>query len=127
MKLRIRGNTLRLRLSKTEVDDLNKNGEAEEAISFAPGEHSRLVYRAAAIAGGEMTASFAENRIIIGIPKVEIDEWADSELVGIAGSVPIGNGEVLDVLIEKDFACKKPRGGEDETDMFENPGVSDNC
>ena len=33
------------------------------------------------------------------------------------------NGDVLSILVEKDFACLAPREGEDESDMFPHPGA----
>ena len=47
--------------------------------------------------------------------------WANSEQVSISGEQVLDDGEKLNILVEKDFACLAPREGEDESDMFEHP------
>lgn len=127
MKLRIKGNSIRLRLSRSEVDQLREGGDVQETIGFGPGEHNQLKYMITLIGSAEITASFAENQIIIGIPKAVGDEWAATEKIGIEGRLPIGDGEILEVAVEKDFACKQPRDNEDQTDLFENPDAGGEC
>jgi len=43
--------------------------------------------------------------------------WAESEEVGIAATVGLGDG-ALALLIEKDFPCLTTRPGEDDSDAF---------
>ena len=45
MKLRIRGNTLRLRLSRSEVDSVGQGKEVEESTSFPGGGKLQYVLR----------------------------------------------------------------------------------
>lgn len=127
MKLRIKGNTIRLRLSRSEVDRFREGREVLETTRFGPGDHNRLTYMITPIGSAELTASFAENRIIIGIPKAVGDQWADTEQIGVEARISVGEGEVLEVVIEKDFACKQTSDGEDQTDLFQNPDANGEC
>jgi hypothetical protein len=123
MKLRIRGNSIRLRLTQSEVLELAANGCVQSATSFGDGE---LRYGIASIGDGErMSAAFRDNEITIYAPAIAVSEWANSEQVGIEAAQTIKEGK-LHILIEKDFACLKPRHGEDDADTFANPLAAGN-
>jgi hypothetical protein len=116
MKLRIKGNSLRLRLTQSEVSLLFSDGKVEESVEFGTGPSS-LVYRVETIDNAQdVSASFENGRLNVFIPKRLAPEWAATEKVSIerADTVP-------SILIEKDFACLTPRPSEDESDMFPNP------
>ena len=50
------------------------------------------------------------------------NQWTESEQVAIKQEQNIGDGRTLLLLIEKDFACLKPRSGKDEdADAFPHP------
>ncbi len=121
MKLRIRGNSIRLRLTQAEVQTLAEKGRVEDAIAFTPG--SRLVY---AIAFGDALAARLDGaRVEVTLPAAQAREWASSTRVGLEGEQPVGGGEPLRILVEKDFACLHPRKGEDDRDAYPNP--NDSC
>ncbi len=122
MKLRIRGNSLRLRLSQGEVNALAVEGRVEDAIAFAPG--SRLVYALtvsddAAAPGARLDGA----RIEVTLPASAARAWTSSDRVGIEAEQPLDGGAVLRILVEKDFACLAPRKGEDDADAFPNPSA----
>jgi hypothetical protein len=116
MKLRIKGNSLRLRLTRGEVADLNETGTVSESVGFESGKN--FIYKIAANdANDRVTVSFDDGQLLISVPEIQVREWAGSEQVSIA-AIDLAPA----VLIEKDFACLESRSGEDETDMFPNPG-----
>jgi hypothetical protein len=119
MKLRIRGNSVRLRVSQPEVNALAEHGCTEDRARFAPG--AELTYRLAAAPGGTVRAAFTASTIEISIPKPELDRWLAPSEVTIRAEQPIGGGERLTILVEKDFECLEPREGEDASDLFPNP------
>ena len=41
--------------------------------------------------------------------------------MSIAAVETLDDGDLLKILVEKDFACLAPREGEDETDMYPHP------
>jgi hypothetical protein len=122
MKLRIRGNTLRLRLARGEVNQLAETGEVREAVAFGSGATDRLGY--AIVASGDAAVTSARlsgGSVEVIVPRALAREWAANETVGFEAEQPVGGGLSLHILVEKDFACLTPRKGEDDTDAFPNP------
>jgi hypothetical protein len=116
VKLRIKGDSVRLRLTQREVLSLVDAGHVEEATRFPGGESLRYVLSAAA-GVGEMAASFRAGTLTVALPPALARRWAESEEVGIRATLPLGAGE-LSLLIEKDFPCPTARPGEDDSDAF---------
>lgn len=119
MKLRIRGNSVRLRVSQSELDDLTAAGFTEDRVRFAPG--AELVYRLAVAPEGPLRAELAEGRISVTMPRREFERWLQPDEVSVRGEQRIDGDDRLAILVEKDFACLAPREGEDESDLFPNP------
>lgn len=118
MKLRILGNSLRLRLSVPEVEELLKKGMVSAQITF--GENA-LFYSLEMHSGPDIYADFRDGRIKVEVPEGEGKHWATSEQVSMEAMQMLTDKESLRILIEKDFTCLKPREGEDESQLFPNP------
>lgn len=119
MKLRIKGDSLRLRLTRSEVEQLAATGNVEDRIGF--GGDSALVYRIKRDPqGAQLKASFAQGAIEVSVPAEAARQWCDSEEVGLSNAQN-NEGAGLRILVEKDFACLKPRTDEDESDQFPHP------
>ena len=116
MKLRIQDNSLRLRLSQTEVNTLRNNGKVREQINFPSGSVLKYVL----VNGDAMKCEFAGNEIAVTLLAEDINNWADTDQVGINQDINLENGEILSILIEKDFKCLT-RNPEEERDMYPNP------
>jgi hypothetical protein len=126
MKLRIKGDSLRLRLTKGEVSQLDTGGVVEERVRFGGG--AALVYRLRRDPNASgLSASFADGAVEVRVPEACVHPWASSNEVTLAGAQPLAAGEELRIVVEKDFACLAPREGEDESDHFENPSVGKTC
>jgi hypothetical protein len=122
MKLRTRGNSLRLRLTQGEVEALLTNGQVEEATEFGPDE--RMVVRLVADDGaGAVRAQFERGHIVVRLPRARATAWGRGSDVGIHAEQPVAPGRALQIAVEKDFACLKPRAGEDDRDAYPNPGT----
>jgi hypothetical protein len=114
MKLRIQGNSLRFRLTRSEVASLSEDGLIAETTHFGAG-HS-LTYRLRKEAGGvDVRAELADGVITVSAPAWTVDKWAMSDEVGIATQ-----DGVLRINIEKDFRCLTRRE-EDESDAYPHP------
>ena len=112
MKVRIKDNSLRFRLTQSEVANLWESGFLEGQTAF-PG---KTFYYAIRTAGGDgLSADFTGEEIVLYIPKVMIDELHDTEKVGFADK----SGPVR-LLVEKDFACTD-NTEEDQSDNYPNP------
>ncbi len=120
MKLRTRGNSIRLRLTQGEVSALVEKGRVEEHLAFGGG--ARLSYALVADeAATAIAARYAEGAITVTVPLGKARTWASSDDVGFEAEQATG-GEVLRILVEKDWQCLKPRDGEEDKDAFPHPG-----
>lgn len=109
MKLRIRGNSIRLRLVRSEVARLAAEGRVEERVVFGAGDGDGLTY--ALVASPEATvvaARLSAGAITVMLPARIAESWAGTDEVTIAAEQPgVGpdGGDVLRILVEKDFTC----------------------
>ncbi|MFZ1699523.1 MAG: hypothetical protein WBO10_01220 [Pyrinomonadaceae bacterium] len=128
MKLRMRNNSIRLRMSQSEVSRLAADGKVEESIDFGAGPEAKLNYSIAkTIDGNEISARLSVGAVTVLVPAVLADEWVASDQVGLETAQPIRPGMDLNILIEKDFACLRPRDGEDDLDAFPHPDGKAKC
>lgn len=119
MKIRIKGNSIRYRLTQTEIANFGKNGMLEERTEFVNGES--FYYSLQKKEGiGHLEASFSGNRISIFVPEKMASEWTTTEVVGFDTKMNIGEGKELFLLIEKDFVCID-HTFEDQSDNYPNP------
>lgn len=120
MKIRIRGNSIRLRLTQTEVSEIAKGKAVKEITPFPTGNDLEYGLH---IHDHETTAEFEDGKINILLSSEKASKWANSDEVGVEAFLDTPNAE-LRVLIEKDFACLTDREYEDESDAFPNPNLS---
>lgn len=119
MKLRLKENTVRIRLSMTEVEKLISVGQIASKTVF-PGMNA--LETQIQLYGGEIPMiSFENGRIAIDLPEQPARGWPDSDQVGFQWSLPLKDGSQLLLLIEKDFRCLTERPGEDESALYPNP------
>ena len=116
MKIRMRGNSIRFRLTQTEVADFGKDGICANKIEFPNGKI--LTYQITK--AEKLGANFTNDIINIILPEIETKSWVNTDKVGIKGDIALENENTLNILVEKDFKCLTKRA-EDESDMFPNP------
>jgi hypothetical protein len=121
MKIRIKGNSLRYRLTKSEVSTLAQQGIIEEQTEF-PG--STLTYAIKATGTPELSAAFEHETITLSVPNHMLQQWADTNQVGLEQHMLLPGGGSCFLLIEKDFKCIDADAGEDQSDFFENPNLT---
>jgi hypothetical protein len=127
MKLRTKGNTLRLRLTQGEMRALAEQGTVEDRTEFPGG--TALIYRLKRdVKSVDICASYIGNIMEIRVPAAMVARWFDTDLVTLSAAQPLASGE-LRIVLEKDFACLAPREGEDEADNFPHPlaGTGESC
>ena len=119
MKLRIKGNSVRFRLSKSEVERFVKEGMLHETTNFINNVFS---YTVQSTEENTMTAELTHAGITLLVPSMQLLLWAGSNSqVGISEKMGIGNNATLSLLLEKDFKCIDANPEEDQEDFFENP------
>ena len=114
MKLRIKGDTLRLRLLRSEVQRLVETCSVEETVHFAPGQELRYALRMCD--ADAMTAEFDGGCITVRVPAKVAAEWAAGDMVGLYAAMSGG----MTIAVEKDFACVD-RDDEERADSYPNP------
>jgi hypothetical protein len=120
MKLRIKGNSIRLRLLQSEVNQLGEGKKVEEITLFS--FKQQLTYSLSVSHNiNEPKAEFLNGNLTVLLPLATAKNWANSQQVGIETYQETGNGEKLHILIEKDFRCLDAEPPEDQTDNFPNP------
>ena len=122
MKLRLRGDSLRLRLTQLEVAVLRNQNWWQDASTLGPDGGPRVVYRVESADVAKPAVSFTpgiETVITVMLPIADVVIWAESSKAGLYFDAPWG----LKVTVEKDFQCLDPRHDEDESDNYDNPNV----
>ena len=120
MKLRLRDNSIRLRLTRGEVDTVCEQGLVRATVPFSAGVSFDYILESSP-ACVKPAAHFSNGVLQVSLPQDSVSDWAGSEQVSIAADQVLDDGGSLHILVEKDFACLAPRPGEDESDMFANP------
>ena len=127
MKLRIKGNSIRLRLLRSEVERFAVNGIISDEVRFGTATDQALRYAIAASDGvEEVTVQFSDNQILVLLPESIAMKWTSGHGVGIETSIDVGNNTDLSVLIEKDFECIDRPDDPDRADAYPNPLVKCN-
>jgi hypothetical protein len=118
MKLRIKGNSLRIRLTKTEVSTLAHAGYLEEQTQFGNAAFIYAIKSADTIT--ELSAAFEENKMTMFVPAALLKDWPVNAVVGFDARMPLPENKSLYLLLEKDFVCLDETT-EDQSDNYDNP------
>jgi len=121
VKLRIVDDSLRLRLTRSEVALIERGLPVESHTHFPGGQ--ALTYSLVLADRDRISASFETTSIEVSLPRGVALRWAGGNDVSLHGEQPLAHG-VLRILVEKDFTCVEPRDGEDQTDLYPNPKTS---
>lgn len=121
MKIRMKDQSLRLRLSQSEVHQLHERGIVKRSIQFGPKPEQILTYGVEASSSNSVTALFEDHHILVSIPSDVVQKWATSDQVSIKELLNITSDQTLLVLVEKDFKCLTVRPDENESDLFPHP------
>ncbi|MEM1204172.1 MAG: hypothetical protein AAGN66_13160 [Acidobacteriota bacterium] len=122
MKLRIRGNSLRLRLERAEVATFAADGKISDRIVFGP--ENALAYGLEAAEVDAVSVHRSGDGVFVQVPRALASDWAGGDTVGFDAEIEAGGQGPLRVLVEKDFACLHKRPGEDESDAYPHPAAS---
>jgi hypothetical protein len=121
MKIRIKGNSLRYRLTRPEVDRFVSTGYVCEKVNFG---NSAFYYSLKKTSADQLSASFKDNEITLFFPASFVDKWTDTEQTGFDHNMEIiGSETPLYLLIEKDFTCLD-KTSEDQSDNYPNPLIN---
>ena len=123
MKIRIRGNSVRLRLLQSEVAELGKSGKVSEQIRFGLSDSEVLTYTLqVSPQAAEMQAGFCENEICVTLPESVASQWINTGEISLAHEKSLAD-QPLKILVEKDFVCLTRTDDPDNLDAFPNPDL----
>lgn len=122
MKIRIQGDSVRFRLSKSEVSDLVQTGRIADETHFGSS-----VFRYEIVSAtnkSTMSADFADSCITLFAPVHLLENWDNDNRVGFSENLETSENSTLKLILEKDFKCLD-NGDEDQSDFYDNPKL--NC
>ncbi|HWB53336.1 MAG TPA: hypothetical protein VG722_04060 [Tepidisphaeraceae bacterium] len=120
MKLRILDNSIRLRLSRSEVEQVasGQTVESQSALTPEPFRYRLTI----SMDQRELAVTFRSGTLTVLLPSKAARQWATTDQVSIECTCPASNGsEPILLLIEKDFKCLHGPAGESQEDCFPNP------
>jgi hypothetical protein len=127
MKLRIKGNSLRLRVSRSEFARFQAGGRIEETIHFSAAPEATLTYALeSSFRPSPVAVRYGAREVTVILSKDRTRIWSDQSEVGVYTTLDIGPAGSLEVAVEKDFACLD-RSGQDNSDTFTNPLAGAAC
>lgn len=115
MKIRIKDNSLRYRLTQSEVARLCAEGAVEARTGF-PGK--TFIYAIEATDSDSLSADYTGDKIILFMPKKMVDELHKTDKVSFEDK----SGPVS-LLVEKDFVCIDNMN-ENQSDNYPNPRLN---
>ena len=118
MKIRIKGNSVRFRLTRSEVKQLCEAGSIAEQTHFGDTTFGYAVKMD--VEKERMSATFDSQNITLYLPEVLGKDWYTNEQVGFQY-----NQDGLFLLLEKDFTCLD-NTLEDQSDNYPNPKLTTN-
>lgn len=125
MKLRILNNSIRLRLSQSEVSELAERKPVSATTQF-PGGTTFSYCVEPKVGIGDVQASFVDGQITVSIPTEGAYFWAvNDRAITLRSNCSLPDGGELDILVEKDFKCLTDRPHEDESDLYPHPKQGD--
>jgi hypothetical protein len=115
MKLRIRNNSLRIRLNRNEVAELSQGKLLQESVAFPGG--SAFSYRLSMAIDELTSVTFLDGTLTLAIPEQSVRDWSGSDDIGLYYKLDAGSP--LDIAIEKDLECLD--APDEERDPFAYP------
>jgi len=119
MKIRIKGNSIRFRLGKSEVEQFGKTGRLQESTQFLSGSFNYILEKSQE---ENLSARLNGSSIHFGMPESIANQWVTTDIVGFQHEYETGAGNRIFLLVEKDFVCLD-NTFEDQSDNYPNPNA----
>lgn len=121
MKIRIKGDSVRFRLTQTEVKSLSQEGEIFDKTNFGPAQFNYGVVLKKNI--DHLQVSFENNTVVLEMPQTDGKVWFSNDIITYDHTMKTTLGNNLYLLLEKDFTCLD-NTIEDQSDNYPNPKLS---
>ena len=108
MKLRIHGNSLRLRVSESELSRLRWEGRVESWTALGPKQ--RLTYSIESSPQTDrLAATFECDALTLLIPSQWVEGWTADGTEGFESMQEIDGDQKLHIVVERDLPCRHPQ------------------
>jgi len=119
MKIRIKENSVRFRLTPTEVKRFCEEGSIEKTTQFST---TTFAYGVKSARIETLQVDFNDNTVTLMVPENFAKDWNQNDVVGLDHYVDLSDGSKFFLLLEKDFACLD-NTHEDQSDKYPNPNA----
>ena len=119
MKIRIKENSVRFRLTPTEVKRFCEEGYIEKTTQFSTTTFTCGVKQKQI---ETLQVDFNDNTITLNVPVDFAKDWNGNDVVGLEHYEGLSDGSKFFLLLEKDFACLD-NIHEDQSDKYPNPNA----
>ena len=123
MKLRIYGDSIRLRL---KINEVSRIATGESIVETTRLPDSVLIYSLEVSETDGFSVTFSDGKLVVTLPKADAEKWASTDEVSLLSEQPLADGGTLSLLVEKDFTCLEPghhRDCVDDEDTFPHPSA----
>ena len=120
MKLRIQGNSIRLRLTRSEIEAFQEYGSIADVMELPEG--APISYALEKCGEQNLNVKRIGDSIRVGLPLDECEKWKSEDCIGFTDQQMV-SGRPLTITVEKDFKCTTPTdcGEVNSEDLFDNP------
>ena len=108
MKLRLEKDSIKLRLSTSEIDKLSIDKTLEENLYMSDKNQFRYVVIIDSNAD-KFKAQFEQNALTVIIPSVKAEKWINSNQVGIKETIITDTNASFSLTLEEDLPPRKHR------------------
>lgn len=124
MKIRIREQTVRFRLTQEEVERLRDGGQVESTLTFGPIPSQQLGWRLDVDTGDGTTSQlhYDSGQTTLRIARPIAEPWlSDDTAEGFTEEVTMPSGNVVTLTVQRDYACLVPRDPAEDAGAFPHP------
>ena len=115
MKIRMATDSIRFRVRKSDLAELQQSNRIEDEVHFPSGIVFTFVLDIQD--RDDILATCNDSNIIVSLPKQEAEQWMQTSAVSIEKHITLQDDKELHLLIEKDFPCLD-REEENKEDTF---------
>ena len=128
MKLRIHGQSIRVRVDRRDLEQLLHEGRVTDEAAFGD-EPDRCISCLLEIAGPPdslPSVDYHRGRFVIQLGRDTANDWRNSDQVGFKTTRDEG-GRMIRLTLEKDFACLDRAVGEEREDAYAFLNPAEHC
>ena len=128
MKLRLKGNSIRVRMDRKDLAELLGCGRTIDMVRFGPGPSRTFTYavKLGTAPHNRPRAEYIAGHLLVILDRGDAETWFSGDRVGFEHRQLLEDGSAIRVILEKDLAClDRPAGDESEDAWaFPNPSVA---